>query len=38
MSVALQALSGGRRWLEWHQDFSSQQNSRRKVELVINIT
>ena len=38
MRTLLQALNGGQRWLEWHQDFLSQQNSRKQVELVMNTT
>ena len=35
MLMPVQALSGGQRWLEWHQDFLSQQSSRKQVEPVM---
>ena len=38
MLLLLQALSGGQRWLEWHQDFLSQQNSRKQVEPIMKST
>ena len=34
-TALLQALDGGKRWIQWHQQFLNQQGSHKKVPLCL---